>query len=203
MKLYKLTDKKGQTLGGTQWGPGVTHEAAGEGTELCSDGVIHAYEHPLIAVLMNSSHGNFQTPRLWEAEGEGEIVRDGQFKCGVKRLTTVQEIPVPQLSAAQTVEVAIKAALLVYDEPTWRTWAADWLSGKNRTGEGAAMAAWAAARATVEGWEAAWAVAWVAWAVTWAKGKTIADTAAWGVWSVSVRKVNLIAILEEVARRRD
>ena len=43
MKLYKLTDKKGQTLGGTQWGPGVTHEAAGEGTDAAS-GTLSVHE---------------------------------------------------------------------------------------------------------------------------------------------------------------
>ena len=31
MKLYKLTDKNGQTHGGCQWGPGVQHETSGDG----------------------------------------------------------------------------------------------------------------------------------------------------------------------------
>ena len=50
--LYKLTDGDGQTRGGTQWGPGVSHSGTGKG-ELCGPGWIHAYEHPLIAVLLN------------------------------------------------------------------------------------------------------------------------------------------------------
>ena len=67
MKLYKLTDGDGQTMSGTQWGPGVSHSGTGEG-ELCGPGWIHAYEHPLIAVLLNPIHANIQNPRLWEAE---------------------------------------------------------------------------------------------------------------------------------------
>ena len=37
IKLYKLTDGDGQTRGGTQWGPGVSHSGTGEG-ELCGPG---------------------------------------------------------------------------------------------------------------------------------------------------------------------
>ena len=35
--LYKLTNQKGETHGGTLWAPGVTHTAKGEGG-LCSSG---------------------------------------------------------------------------------------------------------------------------------------------------------------------
>ena len=74
-KLYKLTDENGQTRGGTQWGPGVSHSGTGCGG-LCSPGWIHAYEHPLVAVLLNPIHGKFRQPRMWEAEGEIAL-RDG------------------------------------------------------------------------------------------------------------------------------
>lgn len=30
MKIYKLTEEYGRTMGGTQWGPGITHTATGE-----------------------------------------------------------------------------------------------------------------------------------------------------------------------------
>ena len=78
IKLYKLTDRDGQTRNGTQWGPGMSHSGTGKG-ELCGPGWIHAYEHPLIAVLLNPIHAIFQNPRLWEAEGEVGL-RDGQIK---------------------------------------------------------------------------------------------------------------------------
>jgi len=32
--LYKLTDGDGQTLGGTQWGPGVSHSVVSDQQEL-------------------------------------------------------------------------------------------------------------------------------------------------------------------------
>ena len=52
MKAYKLTDKNGQTKNSTQWGPGITHEAPGAG-QLCSDGWIHVYDHPELAVTLD------------------------------------------------------------------------------------------------------------------------------------------------------
>ena len=70
MKLYKLTDEHNKTHGGTEWGKGVTHRAKGGGKELCTQDVIHAYKHPLLAILLNPIHANFGKVRLWEAEGE-------------------------------------------------------------------------------------------------------------------------------------
>src|SRR5690554_5166757 len=75
-RLYKLTDEHGKTHGNTQWGPNVTHFGTGKG-ELCGPGYIHAYEHPLIAVLLNPVHGYFKNPRMWEAIGTVNK-RDGQ-----------------------------------------------------------------------------------------------------------------------------
>src|SRR5262250_2167785 len=96
--LYKLTDERGQTRGGTQWGEDVTHEALGaDGRDLCSSSWIHAYEHPLLAALLNPIHADFQSPQLWEARGEiGK--RDGQLKCGCRKLTTVRQIELPTIT---------------------------------------------------------------------------------------------------------
>mgnify|MGYP001609670390 CR=1 FL=1 len=58
MKLYKLTDRKGQTQNETQWGEGITHTAAGSGTTLCTDNVIHAYVDPLLAVFHDPIGGH-------------------------------------------------------------------------------------------------------------------------------------------------
>jgi hypothetical protein len=146
-KLFKLTDKDGQTWGGTQWGPGVSHSGTGEG-ELCGWGWIHAYEHPLIAVLMNPIHAKFQTPRLWEAEGEIAI-RDGQIKCGCKTLTVIREIPLPSITTEMRVRFAILCAKEVCADLPWNAWADKWLSGEDRSeaAAGAAAAAAYAARA--------------------------------------------------------
>jgi hypothetical protein len=164
IKLYKLTDGDGKTRNGTQWGPGISHSGTGKGG-LCGPGWIHAYEHPLIAVLMNPIHANFQNPRLWEAEGEVGL-RDGQLKCGCKTLTTVREIPLPSITTEMRVRFAILCAKEVCAYPAWNAWADRWLSGEDRT-QAAARAAEAAreareARAARAARAAAWAAAWAA-----------------------------------------
>jgi len=157
IKLYKLTDRDGQTRGGTQWGQGVSHSGTGEG-ELCGPGWIHAYEHQLVAVLVNPIHANFQNPRLWEAEGEIAI-RDGQLKCGCKTLTTVREIPIPAVTTEMRVRFAILCAKDVCACSAWNAWADKWLSGEDRTQAAAerarASAAEARARASERAYERA------------------------------------------------
>lgn len=168
--LYKLTDEKGKTYGGIQWGEGVTHTAGGEGG-LCGPGWIHAYTHPLLAVLLNPMRGVFDpgTMRLWECEGEvGKT--DYGLKVGCIRLTTLREIPVPNVTPEQRVRFAILCARGIYHEPGWNAWAEGWLAGTDR----GADAANAATRAATSAWgEAAWVANAAAWVATW-----VADTAA-------------------------
>jgi hypothetical protein len=173
-KLYKLTDSYGKTCNDTQWGPGVSHSGTGEG-ELCGPGWIHAYEHPLIAVLMSVIHANFKNPRLWEAEGE-IARRDGQLKCGCKTLTTVREIPLPEI----TMEMRVRFAILCAKEVcasyrAWNAWADKWLSGEDRT-QAAAKAGKAAAWAleASEAWASAAAAAWASEAAWTNAGKAAA-----------------------------
>ena len=150
VKLFKLTDENGKTMGDTQWGVGVTHEAKGDGTQLCSDGFIHAYESPLVAAFIYPQHVSWIKPRLWEADAEEVVLRDGELKCGVKKLTTVKEIPLPELTTEQKVEVGIRCALQVYAELDFVQWAEKWLKNIDRSkavAEAAARAAEAAARA--------------------------------------------------------
>lgn len=145
IKAYKLTDKDGCTHGGCRWGEGVTHETDGKG-ELCGPGWLHYYEHPIVAVLLNSIHGCFEldTARLWEAEAEGKIKRDSWLKSGCTRLTTLREIQMPRATLEQRIEFAIRCAMTVYDNAEWRAWAMAWLDGTNRTANAAANAAYAA-----------------------------------------------------------
>ncbi|MHB1955285.1 MAG: hypothetical protein ACYCOU_16245 [Sulfobacillus sp.] len=138
MKLYKLTDAEGQTRDNTQWGAGVTHSGTGEG-DLCGPGWVHAYLNPLVAVLMNSAHADFNKPRLWEAKGKVAL-SDGT-KVGCRRLTTVRELPVPAITIEQRVRFAILCAKKVYQDPDWLTWAEKWLSGADRTKASAIAAA--------------------------------------------------------------
>lgn len=151
--LYKLTDGDGQTHNGTQWGHGVSHSGTGNG-ELCGPGWIHAYEHPLIAVLLNPMHANFQHPRLWEAEGEVGL-RDGQLKCGCKTLTTLREIPIPAVTTEMRVRFAIMCAKDVCADLAWNAWADRWLSGEDRTQASAEAARADAASEAAEGARAA------------------------------------------------
>ena len=143
MKLYKLTDKKDQTKNATQWGTGITHTANGEG-DLCGPGWLHAYEDPLPAVLHNPIHGAFIDPHLWEAEGAGEVLRDGQMKIGVTRLTTVKRIDLPTISTVQAIAYAILCGKAVCDNVEWNRWADRWLSGEDRSKASARAAVYAA-----------------------------------------------------------
>ena len=150
MKLYKLTDEQDQTKNATQWGEGVMHIANGEG-DLCGPGWLHAYEDPLLAVLHNPIYGNFKAPHLWEAEGAGEVLRDGQMKIGVTRLTTVRRIDLPEVTRVQRTAYGILCAKSVYSDVKWNQWADKWLSGEDRSEASARYAAryaaWAAAYA--------------------------------------------------------
>ena len=132
MILYKLTDENGKSYGNTQWGEGVTHTAEGNGAELCSNGFIHAYECPLLAILLNPMHADFKNPKLWESEGD-ITKRDGQLKCGCKTLTTLKELPLPNITTEHKVRFAIYCALEVYTAPEFITWANRWLEGRDRS----------------------------------------------------------------------
>jgi len=151
-KLYKLTDEQGRTRAGEDneltWAVGVEHKTAGTGTRLCTADVIHAYEHPLIAVLMNPVHAMFNpaTMRLFVAEGE-IVAREGQLKCGVHALKVVEEIPVPTLTNKQRVKFVILCAKMVCKdfgglggEYSWNIWADIWERIKTET---AVEAEWA------------------------------------------------------------
>ena len=130
----KLTNKDGYTKNQTLWGENITHEATGSSNQaLCSDGWIHFYEHPLIAVFMNPVHAQLNEPRLYSCLIEGEIEKDGQLKSGCKKLTTLSRLPLPVITSEQRIEIGIRCAMIVYKEQHWSLWAQKWLSGEDRT----------------------------------------------------------------------
>jgi hypothetical protein len=209
--LYKLTDKNGQTRGGTQWAAGVSHSATGDKDQpLCSDGWIHAYEHPLLATLLNPIHANFSSPRLWEAEGEIGA-RDGQLKCGCRKLTTTREIPLPEVTTEQRIKFAILYAREVCKSKEFLDWSDKWLSGEDRTEKSAAEAAraaaeaeaWAAARAAwaAEAWAAeAWAAEAEAWAAE-AAARAAAEAEAWAAEAEATNSnISLIELAEKACQ---
>ncbi|MEQ1890701.1 MAG: hypothetical protein ABL951_16235, partial [Alphaproteobacteria bacterium] len=142
MKLYKITDKDGQTKGKVQWGDNVTHTATGARAKLCTDGVIHCYESALLAVFMDPAHGDYLRLGGLMFEADGDIAVSDGTKAGCKSLITTRRIDVPKVTLTQIVAFGILSAKQVCDDPVWNRWADDWLNGKDRTAEAARGVAW-------------------------------------------------------------
>jgi hypothetical protein len=106
-KVYKLTTGDNKTRAGasneTQWGPGVTHTALGNG-DMCTAAYIHGYAHPYLAVLFNPIHANISNPNLWDCAATVEKT-DG-LKVGCTELTTIKQIPLPQITPKQRAKFA-------------------------------------------------------------------------------------------------
>lgn len=147
---YKLTDQNMRTRGNCQWILGEWKRATGAGTKLCTNGYLHYYTNPLLAVFMNPIYGNIENPRFFRAEIQGKTLDDHGLKCGAKRMRIVEELPVPELTITQRTEIAIRIAKCVCKDPRWNAWADSWLTGSHRT----ARAAWAAAEAARAAWAA-------------------------------------------------
>ena len=184
---YKLTDHESYTRreepGETLWTPGVEHVARGEGVELCTSAVIHAYRHPLLAAFLNPIHIVLKSPLLWEALG-GPVVADDGLQIGVKRLTAMCKLTVPVFTIEQLTTAAIRIALELTGwwcgKKSFAAWAAGWISGKDRSAARAADVASVTAYLSAAEiyWQAAWA-AWAARAAAWAA----AEVAAAAVWA--------------------
>jgi hypothetical protein len=156
-KLYKLTTQDHYTRKGAAnqclWGENVTHSGTGEG-DLCGPGWIHAYEHPLLAALLNPIHANIEAPVLWECYGVVKL-RDGELKVGCQTLTTIRQVTLPALTTEFRICFAIKCALKVYKAPAFVKWAKRWLSGEDRSRKAANAAAAYAANAGAAAYAAA------------------------------------------------
>jgi hypothetical protein len=141
---YKLTTQEGKTRNETQWGENISHEATGDiKQDLCSDAWIHAYTHPLLAVLMNPAHADIENPILWEGKGEGEAKFES-LKCGFRKFTTLKKIPLPEVNVVQKAAFGILCAKEINTDSSWNQWADKWLSGEDRTKSSAYAAANAA-----------------------------------------------------------
>ena len=179
MKCYKLTDHNGQTKYNTQWGSGIMHEASGTNNNLCSNGWIHFYTDPAIAVLLNPNHADFKNPILWEVETIGEVKHE-LLKSGSKGLITLQQIALPEYTNVQKVCFAILCAKFVYKDIGWNEWANSYLTGVDRS-KAASCAAYAATyAATYAAYAAAAtnAAAYAAYAAAYAANAAAANAAA-------------------------
>ena len=118
-----------------QWGNGVNNRIYKHGHILCSDQVIHFYAHPLQAAFFSPIHVSAYT-KLREVIYHSKMVSDGT-KCAAKSVTTGKEIPLPEITPEQRVEIAIRCVLKVYHEPKFVKWANNWLNGIDRSPEAA------------------------------------------------------------------
>ena len=104
MILFKLTNRSnfsGFNNNLVHWGENVTHEVYERRDGpllLCTDDVIHAYMHPIQALVFDMYHRGFigYNGKLWVAKGN--IVIQDYEKCGVFELTTIKQIPIPKLT---------------------------------------------------------------------------------------------------------
>jgi hypothetical protein len=135
MKI-KLTDSDGFTRRGhdnqTKWGENVTHVACGEGSNLCSDGVIHYYPTMALATLMNPAHVNIIKPIAWECDDCKSTVATDGTKSGSKSLTTIRQVAMPVVTLAQAQQFALECAKAAYplwqmydESDSWRVWASN------------------------------------------------------------------------------
>jgi len=156
MKAYKLTDKNDKTYGGCQWGENIEHKVKGEGN-LCTNGWIHFYKNPLLAVLLNPIHGdyNLETAHLWECSVSGRTKEDRGLKWGASRVKTIKRVKLPKITKGKRVKFGILCALEVYHEKSFVEWAKSWLSDKDKTKKSAYAAIAAAADAAAAAYDAA------------------------------------------------
>ena len=139
MKYYKLLTQDLKSYNNTQWQIGVPVTVTVPGNQMCTDQVLHCYNHPLLAVLFSPIHVEIFKPRLFEISVD-EIVNSDGLKFASKSQTLIKEIPLPEISTEQKVEFGIRTAKLVYKNQNWNKWADDWLSGKDRSRDSASTA---------------------------------------------------------------
>jgi hypothetical protein len=149
---YKLTDQNMQSYDGFKWELNKWYEVSGEG-ELCSEGWLHFYDHPLLAVLHNPIHAQITNPLLFKAEVTGNNLDDDGIKCGWQKAMLVKQLPIPKVTTTNRIAYGILCAKEVYYGRDWLEWANNWLSGVDRIKRvvvvyAATYAAYAAAAAT-------------------------------------------------------
>jgi hypothetical protein len=175
--------------------------------------VIHCYDDPILAVMMDLVHGKYSSDgALWLCEWSGRTIA-APDKRGVEMLTTVERVTPPVLTSDQRVEIALRANLMVLptwvalpnqatNAEAWRVWAEGWISGADRSTR-AVNAAWCAVNA-------AWCAVNAAWCAANAAGCAsdaawCAANAAWcavdAAWSAGIL-LDLVAICREVANVR-
>jgi hypothetical protein len=126
VKLYKLTRRNKTTRGdntslysglstNTYWEIGKPNRIDGiyRRPILCSNGVFHAYSHPLLASLFRNTHvAGKNYSHLYECE-PAEVVVDDGTKVGTYKLTISKRIPLEKLYKKDLRKIAILTALRI------------------------------------------------------------------------------------------
>lgn len=170
LKGYKLTDQNGYTrrglTGQTKWEIGTKVRPTGEYQgKPCAPGVLHDYEHPLLAILLNPIHANIDKPLMFVLEHDIEPNTDGLKRWTTRQVSVISEMSPPVVTITQRVKWAQACA------------AAAFAAAAARAAQARAAAAMTAAKAARE---AAWAARAAAWAATGAPGPRAAAWAATG-----------------------
>lgn len=176
-QLCKLTKPDRTTFRGFLWTPGKWVETSGHGP-LCTDGWIHIYEHPTLAVVFNPIHANFHEPIAWRIEIGGSRLNDHGIKTGVSRCRLIEEIDLPKISLMARVRWVIELSLLLPQNPTYTTWAQRWIKGEDRSFVAAEAAVKAVRKAQAEA-----AARMAAWAAA-AEAARVAEAAAFSILEI-------------------
>jgi hypothetical protein len=136
MKFYKLLTQDMTSHKDTKWELNKTITVTKEGNQMCTDQVLHCYNHPLLAILFNPLHADISNPRLFEINVNAIVNTDG-LKYASKSQTLIKELTIPEISLEQRIEFAIRVAKLVCKDTNWNTWADNWLDKSDRTKESA------------------------------------------------------------------
>ena len=132
MKYYKLLTQEMISHSYTTWEIGESITIAKKGVRMCSDQVLHCYNHPALAVIFNAIHADIFNPKLFEISVDKIVNTDG-LKFASKSQTLIKEISLPEITLEEKIEFAIKVAKLVYKDELWNSWADAWLSGEDRS----------------------------------------------------------------------
>ena len=152
MIVYKLANHDRTTYGGFLWGPKGWSPPILKGKgKLCTKSWYHGYEDPLLAALHGPAHVSFKHPILFAiAVAKADVRRDGQVKLGFRLGVVQDDVPLPEPTLEQRVRYGLGAALVVYHEPSYVSWASGWIDGQDRSQVAARRAA-----------EAAWMSEWI------------------------------------------
>ena len=91
---------------------------------MCTSAWTHWCTDPLLAVMLNPIHGNYdlETAHLWEGEGTVGATDHG-LKIGCADGVTIRRVRLPRVTGAQRVRFGILCALTVCRSEKFKAWA--------------------------------------------------------------------------------